>query len=90
MACEHLRARARERPSQSSTALRPRRLVGRDSELREVSESITSAPVTTLLGPGGVGKTALAVTVAAACARDFAGGVTVVWLGALRMRSAAG
>ncbi len=64
--------------------LRPRRLVGRDSEIRDVSESVTSAPVTTLLGPGGVGKTALAITVAAACSRDFPGGVTVVWLGSLR------
>ena len=66
------------------TVLRPRRLVGRDDEIRDVSESVTSAPVTTLLGPGGVGKTALAVTVAAACSRDFPGGVTVVWLGSLR------
>ena len=58
--------------------MRPRRLVGRDSEIRDVSESVSSAPVTTLLGPGGVGKTALAITVAAACSRDFPGGVTVV------------
>jgi predicted ATPase len=53
-----------------------------DSELRDVSESLASAPVTTLLGPGGVGKTALAL--AAACSSDFPGGVTVVWLGSLR------
>ncbi|MEI9951666.1 MAG: NB-ARC domain-containing protein [Pseudomonadota bacterium] len=64
--------------------LRPRRLVGRDSEIRDVSESVSSAPVTTLLGPGGVGKTALAIAVAAACAQDFPGGMTVVWLGSLR------
>ena len=64
--------------------MRPRRLIGRDSELQDVSESITSASVTTLLGPGGVGKTALAVAAAAAVAPDFPGGVTVVWLGSLR------
>jgi predicted ATPase len=58
--------------------------VGRDSEARDISESVTSAPVTTLLGPGGVGKTALAINVAAACSGDFPGGVTVVWLGSLR------
>lgn len=78
---EHARASA---STSSPTALRPRRLVGRDSEIRDVSESVASAPVTTLLGPGGVGKTALAITVAAACSRDFPGGVTVVWLGSLR------
>jgi predicted ATPase len=80
---EHARANA-PNPSPSRTVLRPRRLVGRDSEIRDVSESVTSAAVTTLLGPGGVGKTALAITVAAACSQDFPGGVTVVWLGSLR------
>jgi predicted ATPase len=64
--------------------LRPRRLVGRDTEIREVAESIGAASVTTLTGPGGVGKTALAMAVAAACTQDFPGGVTVVWLGSLR------
>jgi hypothetical protein len=71
-------------PTSSPTPLRARRLVGRDGEIREVSESVASAPVTTLLGPGGVGKTALAMTVAAACSGDFPGGVTVVWLGSVR------
>ena len=56
---EHARAHA---PKPSPTVLRPRRLVGRDSEIRDVSESVTSATVTTLLGPGGVGKPALAIT----------------------------
>ena len=71
-------------PKPSPTLGRPRRLVGRESEIRDVSESVASAPVTTLLGPGGVGKTALAIAVAAACSGDFPGGVTVVWLGSLR------
>jgi hypothetical protein len=31
-----------------------------------------------------VGKTALAISVAAACSQDFPGGVTIVWLGSLR------
>jgi predicted ATPase len=70
--------------SRSATALRPRRLVGREREVAEVIESVLSTPVTTLTGPGGVGKTALATTVAAAVATQFPGGVIVVWLAALR------
>ena len=71
-------------PAARRTLLRPRRLVGRDSEIRDVTERIASAPVTTLTGPGGVGKTALAIAVAASCAADFPDGVTVVWLGSVR------
>ena len=41
--------------------LRPRRLIGRDDELRKVGESLALSQVTTLTGPGGVGKTALAI-----------------------------
>jgi hypothetical protein len=32
------------------------------AEIRDVIASLSSAPVTTLLGPGGVGKTALAIS----------------------------
>jgi predicted ATPase len=71
-------------PKARPPALRPRRLIGRDTALRDVTESIASAPVTTLTGPGGVGKTALAMAVVAACTGDFPDGVTVVWLGSLR------
>ena len=67
-----------------STRLRPRRLFGRDSEIRDVMDSIASAPVTTLVGPGGVGKTALSIDVAAGCTKDFPDGVTVVWLASVR------
>jgi non-specific serine/threonine protein kinase len=49
-----------------------------------VIDMIASAPVTTVVGPGGVGKTALSINVAAECTKDFAGGVTVVWLASVR------
>jgi predicted ATPase len=70
--------------NRSGRALRPRRLVGREREVAEVTESVVAVAVTTLVGPGGVGKTALATTVAAAAAEQFSGGVFVVWLGCLR------
>jgi predicted ATPase len=63
---------------------RSRRLVGRDRELVEIAETITSSSLTTVTGPGGVGKTALALAVAAALSTQFPDGVFVVWLASLR------
>src|SRR5215470_10283358 len=67
-----------------ATALRPRRLVGRDGEVAEVVKSVASTPLTTVTGPGGVGKTALALAVAEASGAQFPDGVFVVWLAAVR------
>jgi non-specific serine/threonine protein kinase len=63
---------------------RSRRLVGRDRELAEIAEAITASPLTTVTGAGGVGKTALALAVAAASSAHFPDGVFVVWLASLR------
>src|SRR4029077_7770815 len=60
------------------------RLVGRDFEIVEVIERLALTPLTTVTGPGGVGKTALALAVAAAAAPQFPDGVFVVWLASLR------
>ncbi len=59
-------------------------LVGRDREIAEVAESVASVPLTTLTGPAGVGKTALALAVAAESSARFPDGVFVVWLASLR------
>ncbi|GLZ80196.1 hypothetical protein Afil01_50030 [Actinorhabdospora filicis] len=40
------------------------RLIGRDEELRAVSGALAEAPVVTLTGPGGIGKTQLALAAA--------------------------
>lgn len=80
----------RARPAESkhvspqATAVRSRRLVGRDREIADVTESVASVPLTTLTGPGGVGKTALALAVAAQSSARFPDGVFVVWLASLR------
>lgn len=71
-------------PGRRAARRRARRLVGRGRELEEVIESVASTPVTTLTGPGGVGKTALALAVAAEASAQFPDGVFVVWLASLR------
>ncbi|MGR6924117.1 BTAD domain-containing putative transcriptional regulator [[Actinomadura] parvosata] len=56
-------------------------LVGRDSETRRVRSALEGARLVTLTGPGGVGKTRLALEVAATWAED---GVYLVELGEVR------
>ena len=54
--------------------------VGRDVELREVSKLVRQHRLVTLTGVGGVGKTRLAVQVAAALAPEFDDGARLVEL----------
>jgi predicted ATPase len=68
----------------ASTSARQRPLVGREREISELTAAVASSPLTTVTGPGGVGKTAIALAVAAASAERFPDGVFVVWLAALR------
>ena len=44
--------------------------VGRDAELEQLRETVRASRLVTLVGPGGVGKTRLAVEAAASCAKS--------------------
>src|SRR5579864_6030638 len=58
--------------------------VGRRAELARVREALEGARLVTLTGPGGIGKTRLALQVAAGAARAFDDGVRLTELGGLR------
>ena len=58
--------------------------VGRRAELARVRDALEGARLVTLTGPGGIGKTRLALQVAAGAARAFADGVHLAELGGLR------
>jgi class 3 adenylate cyclase len=58
--------------------------VGRDDELREVAQLLESVRLVTLVGTGGVGKTRLALQVAADQLERFPDGVWLVELAPLR------
>jgi predicted ATPase/DNA-binding SARP family transcriptional activator/predicted negative regulator of RcsB-dependent stress response len=63
---------------------RPRsRLIGRAEDISEVRRLLDRTGVVTIVGPGGVGKTRLAIEVATAALPQFADGVWLVELGSL-------
>ena len=58
-------------------------LIGRDSELEAVSDVLRRARMVTLTGPGGVGKTRMAVELARRQLRQRADGVWLIELASL-------
>ncbi len=58
-------------------------IIGRDADIETISALIDQHRLVTILGPGGVGKTSLAVTVGNLIAGRFPGGVTFVDLSAV-------
>ena len=58
--------------------------VGRTTELRQIDGLLRNARLVTLVGPGGVGKTRIALRAADAAAHRYADGLYLVELSALR------
>jgi DNA-binding winged helix-turn-helix (wHTH) protein len=61
----------------------PRRMIGRDSVISEVSDRLRDERFVTLLGPGGIGKTTIALAVGRAAAEEFGGEVYLIDLESL-------
>src|SRR5205814_1530138 len=59
------------------------RLIGREEEVETVKRELGTARLVTLTGPGGVGKTRLAIQVAEELADEFSDGAWFVGLEAL-------
>jgi len=58
-------------------------IIGRDTVIGEVSDKLRDERFVTLLGPGGIGKTTIALAVGRAVAEEFGGKVCFVDLESL-------
>lgn len=65
----------------------PNEFVGRAAELRQLDELLSGTRLVTLVGPGGVGKTRVALRAAASAAPGYPDGVWLVPLSGLRDRT---
>jgi predicted ATPase/DNA-binding winged helix-turn-helix (wHTH) protein len=62
---------------------RPTRMVGRDQTVRDITAKLRSERFVTIVGPGGVGKTTVAVSAGHELLEEFAGAVRFLDFGAL-------
>jgi predicted ATPase/DNA-binding SARP family transcriptional activator len=78
-------AAGRQQPASPTTLPTPvSQLVGREQEIAEVRQLLATTRLVTLTGPGGIGKTRLAIAAAAAAAERFPEGVVFVDLASIR------
>src|SRR5216684_2170394 len=68
---------------QGGLPVRPLMMIGRETVVGEVSDKLRDERFVTLLGPGGIGKTAIALAVGRAAAEEFGGKVYFVDLESL-------
>jgi predicted ATPase/DNA-binding CsgD family transcriptional regulator len=71
-------------PSKNNLPAPVTSFVGRESQFAEVRQLLNSARLLTLTGPGGVGKTRLALQVAPAALDDFVDGVYLIEFAPIR------
>src|SRR6266581_8853470 len=69
--------------AQGRLPVRPIMMIGRETVVGEVSEKLRNERFVTLLGPGGIGKTTIALAVGRAAAEEFGGEVHFVDLESL-------
>jgi predicted ATPase/DNA-binding winged helix-turn-helix (wHTH) protein len=62
-------------PPQGRLPARPIMMIGRETVVSEVSDKLRKERFVTLLGPGGIGKTTIALAVGRAVAEEFGGNV---------------
>jgi DNA-binding winged helix-turn-helix (wHTH) protein len=75
------------RPAPGQTHNLPARqlqMVGRDQTVDEIADKLTSRRFVTIVGPGGIGKTTVAVSAGHALLTEFAGRIHLIDLGAIR------
>jgi predicted ATPase/DNA-binding winged helix-turn-helix (wHTH) protein len=68
---------------QGRLPVRPIMMIGRETVVSEVSDKLRNERFVTLLGPGGIGKTTIALAVGGAAAEEFGGNVHFVDLESL-------
>jgi predicted ATPase/DNA-binding winged helix-turn-helix (wHTH) protein len=68
---------------QGRLPVRPLMMIGRETVVSEVSKKLRDERFVTLLGPGGIGKTTIALAVGRAAAKEFGGKVHFVDLESL-------
>ena len=68
---------------QGRLPVRPIMMIGRETVVSEVSDKLRKERFVTLLGPGGIGKTTIALAVGRAAAEEFGGEVYLVDLESL-------
>ncbi|MGH7715425.1 MAG: diguanylate cyclase, partial [Vulcanimicrobiaceae bacterium] len=66
----------------SNLPAHPTSFIGREAELAMISRALPMSAVVSILGPGGVGKTRIAIAAAQAALPTFPGGVWLIEVGA--------